>query len=61
MMECERGRERGVHSQHKTVSGGVVVYPVMQVCGSLALEDNLEVDEVVLGKCSISCFCTSAF
>ena len=30
----------------------------MQVYGRLALEDNSEVGEVVLGKCSISCICT---
>ena len=29
------------------------MYPVMQAYGSLALEDNLEVGEAVLGRCSI--------
>ena len=38
--------------------GGVVAYPVMQAYDSLALEDN---GEAVLGRCSISCVCTSAF
>ena len=33
------------------VGGGVVAYPVMQVCGSLALEDNSEIGEAVLGRC----------
>ena len=40
---------------------GVVVYPVSQAYGSLALDDNSEVGEEVLGRCSISCVCTSAF
>ena len=44
------------HSQ-----GGVVAYTVMQAYGSLALEDNSEIGEAVLGRCSISCVCTSAF
>ena len=33
----------------------------MRVYGSLALEDNSEVGEEVLGRCRISCVCTSAF
>ena len=37
------------------------MFPVMQAYGSLALEDSLEVDEAVLGRCRISCDCTSAF
>ena len=37
------------------MKGGVVAYPVMQAYGSLALEDNSEVGEAVLGRCSISC------
>ena len=41
--------------------GGVVAYPVMQKYGSLALEDNLEIGEVVQGRCSISCVCTRVF
>ena len=41
--------------------GGVVAYPVMQVCVSIALEDDLEVSELVWTRCSISCVCTSAF
>ena len=41
--------------------GGVVAYPVMQVYGSLALEANSEVGEAVVGRCSISCVCNSAF
>ena len=41
---------------------GVVVYSVMkEAYGRLALEDNSEVGEAVLGRCSISCVCTSAF
>ena len=44
-----------------SLGDGVVAYPVMQAYGSLALEDNLEVGEVVLGRCSISCVCASAF
>ena len=40
---------------------GVVAYPVMQVYGSLALEDNSEVGEVEQGRSSILCVCTSAF
>ena len=39
---------------------GVVAYSVIQVHGSLALEDYLEVGALVLGRCSISCVCTSA-
>ena len=35
--------------------GGVGAYPVMQVYGSLVLEDNLEVSEAMLGRCSIFC------
>ena len=38
---------------------GVVAYPVMQAYGSLALEENLEVSEGVLNRCSISRVCTS--
>ena len=41
--------------------GGVVAYPVMQTYGILALENNSKVGEAVLGRCSISCICTSAF
>ena len=41
--------------------GGVVVYPVMQATGSLALEDNSEVGEAVLDRCIIICVCTSSF
>ena len=41
--------------------GGVVACPVMQAYGSLTLEENLEVGEVVLDRCSIPCVCTSAF
>ena len=33
----------------------------MQAYGSLALENNSEVGEAVLGRCSISCLYTSAF
>ena len=40
--------------------GEAVAYPERQVYGSLALEDNSEVGEAVLGRCSISCVCTSA-
>ena len=39
----------------------VVVYPVIQVYGSLALEDNLEAGEAMLDRCTISRVCTSAF
>ena len=41
--------------------GGVVAYPVKQVYGGLALEDNSKVSDAVLDRCSISCVCTSAF
>ena len=44
-----------------TFLGMVVAYPVMQAYGSLALKDNSEVGEAVLGRCSRSCICTSAF
>ena len=47
--------------QQQQQQDGVVVYPVIQVYGNLALEGNSEVDEAVLGRCSISCVCTSAF
>ena len=47
-----------MHGIHK---GRVVVFPVMQAYGNLGLEDNSEVGGVVLGRCSISCVCTSAF
>ena len=43
------------------IVGIVVEYHVMQAYGTLALEDNSEVGEVLLGRCSISCVCTSAF
>ena len=43
------------------IKGGVVAYTVLLAYGSLALEDNSEVGEAVLGRCSISCVCTSAF
>ena len=33
----------------------------MQVYGSLVLDDNSEVGDAVLGRCSISCVYTSAF
>ena len=33
----------------------------MQMLGSLALEDRSEGAEAVLGRCSISCACTSTF
>ena len=36
------------------LKGGVVVYPVMQVYGSLTSEDNSEVGEAMLVRCSIS-------
>ena len=42
-------------------NGCDVAYPVTQVYDSLALEDNLQVGEAMLVKCSISCFCTSIF
>ena len=35
--------------------GGVVAYPEMQAYGSLALKDNSEVGEAVLGRCCIFC------
>ena len=38
--------------------GWLVELPVMKV---YALEDNAEVGEAVLGRCSIPCVCTSAF
>ena len=37
---------------HVRIQGGVVVYLVVQAYGSLALEDNSEVGEAVLGRCS---------
>ena len=40
---------------HILNKSGVVAHPVMQVYGSLALEDNSEVDETGLARCSISC------
>ena len=43
------------------ITDGVIAYPVMQVYVNLALKDNLEVGEAVLGRCSISCVCTSVF
>ena len=43
------------------IKGGVIAYPVMYAYGSLALDDNSEVGNAVLGRCSISCICTSAF
>ena len=33
--------------------GGVIAYPVMQAYGSLALEDNLDVNEALLDRSSI--------
>ena len=41
-------------NKHAFLYGGVVAYPVMQAHGSLALEDNPEVGEAVLGRCIIS-------
>ena len=38
-----------------TRQGGVLAYPVSQAYGSLDLGDNSEVDEAVLGRCSVSC------
>ena len=46
---------------HPKSRGWVIVCPVMQVYGSLVLEDNLEAGEAVLGRCNISRICTSAF
>ena len=34
------------------------MYPVIQAYGSLALEDNSKIGEVILDRCSISCICT---
>ena len=44
----------------KFLLNGVVAYPVMQAYGKLALEDNSEVGQAVLSRCSISCVGTSA-
>ena len=40
---------------HLVKKGGVVAYPVMQAYGNLVLQDNSEVGEAVMGRCSISC------
>ena len=39
----------------------VIAYPVMQVYTIVALEDNSDVGKAGLGRCSVSCICTSAF
>ena len=44
-----------------STEGGVVAYPIQQAYGSPALEDNSEVGQAVLSRCSISCVCISAF
>ena len=40
--------------------GGDILCPVIQVYGSLELEDNSEVGDAALDRCSICCVCTGA-